>query len=174
MQNPFLRSKCFPLIRLHLALHIVPRILYLGFTLKWRRVPWLWRRTCPLASPNATWYAYAPSTSPFSEAVAGEQVIKIQSSLCLWIFSVFLLIFLLHLLILIILKTRKNQSRVLLNPSFLLVFCSYFLFVFAKPNRRWTATSPTKSHIFCGWSRKPLQVKVTCNTISKSGGRTSS
>jgi hypothetical protein len=58
--------------------------------------------------------------APFSGAVAGEQVIKIQSSLRFRIFSVFLLIFLLLLLILIILKT-KNQSRVLLNPSFLLV-----------------------------------------------------
>jgi hypothetical protein len=28
------RSKCFPLIRLDLALHIVPRIRYLGFTLR--------------------------------------------------------------------------------------------------------------------------------------------
>jgi hypothetical protein len=39
MQNPFSRSKCFPLIRLDLALHIVPRIRYLGFTLERRRVP---------------------------------------------------------------------------------------------------------------------------------------
>ena len=31
-----------------------------------------------------------------------------------------------------------------------------------------------KKHIFCGWSRKILQAKVTCNTRSKSGGRTSS
>jgi hypothetical protein len=62
MQNPFARSKCFPLIRFDLALHIVPLIRYLGFTLQWRRVPWLRRRTCPLACPNETWYAYAPST----------------------------------------------------------------------------------------------------------------
>jgi hypothetical protein len=54
--------------------------------------------------------------APFSGAVAVEQVVKIQSSLRLWIFSVFLLIFLLHLLILIILKTKKYQSRVLLKP----------------------------------------------------------
>jgi hypothetical protein len=33
------RSKCFPLIRLDLVLHIVPRIRYLGFTLKGGRVP---------------------------------------------------------------------------------------------------------------------------------------
>jgi hypothetical protein len=28
-----------------------------------------------------------------------------------------------------------------------------------------------KKHMFCGWSRKILQAKVTCNTRSKSGGR---
>jgi hypothetical protein len=60
-------------------------------------------------------------------------------------FSVFLLIFLLHLLILIILKTKKNQSRVFLNPSFLLV---PFLFIFDNTNRRWMATSPTKNTYF--------------------------
>jgi hypothetical protein len=66
MQNPFLRSKCFPLIRLHLALHIVPRIRYLGFTLKGRRLPWLRRRTCPLASPNELLYDNQPSTTYLS------------------------------------------------------------------------------------------------------------
>jgi hypothetical protein len=41
-------------------------------------------------------------------------------------------------------QNKKNQSRVLLNPSFILV---PFLFI-ANPNRRWTATSPTKkTHI---------------------------
>jgi hypothetical protein len=59
------RSKCFPLTRLDLALHIVPRIRYLGFTLKGRRVPWLRRRICPLACPNELWYDNQPSTSPF-------------------------------------------------------------------------------------------------------------
>jgi hypothetical protein len=63
MQNPFSRSKCFPLIRLDLVLHIVPRIRYLGFTLKGRRVPWLRQRTCPLASPNELWYDNQPSTT---------------------------------------------------------------------------------------------------------------
>jgi hypothetical protein len=33
--------------------------------------------------------------------------------------------------------------------------------------------SNKKKHIFCGWSRKILQAKVTCNTRSKSGGLTS-
>jgi hypothetical protein len=67
-------------------------------------------------------------------------------------------------------QNKKNQSWVLLNPSFLLAFV-YILFI-ANPNRRWTATSPiNKKHIFCGWSRKILQTKVTCNTRSKSGSR---
>jgi hypothetical protein len=45
---------------------------------------------------------------PFSGAVAGEQAIKIQSSItfCEY-FSVFLLIFLFHLLVLTILKKKK-------------------------------------------------------------------
>jgi hypothetical protein len=47
---------------------------------------------------------------------------------------------------LIILKTKKNQSRVLLNPSFLLGFV-YILFI-ANPNQRWTSTYPTKSIYF--------------------------
>jgi hypothetical protein len=40
----------------------------------------------------------------------------------------------------------KNQSRVLLNLSFLLVFV-YISFI-ANPDRRWTATSPTKNIYF--------------------------
>jgi hypothetical protein len=39
MQNPLSKSKCFPLIRLDLVLHIVPPIRYLGFALKGREVP---------------------------------------------------------------------------------------------------------------------------------------
>jgi hypothetical protein len=39
MQNPFSRSKCFPLIRLDLALHIVPWIRYLGFTNRGKKGP---------------------------------------------------------------------------------------------------------------------------------------
>jgi hypothetical protein len=39
MQTPFSRSKCFPLIRLDLALHIVPRIRYLGFTTRGKNDP---------------------------------------------------------------------------------------------------------------------------------------
>jgi hypothetical protein len=70
--------------------------------------------------------------APFSGAVAGEQVIKIQSSI------VFLIIFSFsfdfsfaslnfdH-------PQKKNQSRVFLNPSFLLVL---FLFIFSNPNQR--------------------------------------
>jgi hypothetical protein len=41
----------------------VPHIRYLGFTLEIRRVPWLRRRTCSLASPNEIGYAYTPSTA---------------------------------------------------------------------------------------------------------------
>jgi hypothetical protein len=52
MQKQRLEIKAFPLIRLDLVLHIVPRIRYLGFTLKGRRVPWLRRMTCLLVSPN--------------------------------------------------------------------------------------------------------------------------
>jgi hypothetical protein len=59
--KPLLKIKVHSLIRLDLALHIVPRIRYLGFTLKGRRVPWLRRRTCPLASPNELWYDNQPS-----------------------------------------------------------------------------------------------------------------
>jgi hypothetical protein len=42
-------------------------------------------------------------------------------------------------------QNKKNQSRVFLNPSFLLVL---FLFITANPNRRWTVTSPTKNIYF--------------------------
>jgi hypothetical protein len=45
--------------------------------------------------------------APFSGAVNGEQAIKIQSSIAY--FSVFLLIFLLHLLTLIILKKKEKS-----------------------------------------------------------------
>jgi hypothetical protein len=62
----------------------------------------------------------------------------------------------------------KKQSRVSLSPIFLAFV--YILFI-ANPNRRWTGASPTKKHIFCGWSKKILQAKVACNTRSKSGGR---
>jgi hypothetical protein len=42
-------------------------------------------------------------------------------------------------------QNQKNQSRVSLNPSFLLAFV-YILFI-ANPNPRWTATSP-KNNIY--------------------------
>jgi hypothetical protein len=42
-------------------------------------------------------------------------------------------------------QNKKNQSRVLLNPSFLLGFV-YILFI-ANPNQRWTATYPKKAYI---------------------------
>jgi hypothetical protein len=46
--------------------------------------------------------------APFSGTVAGEQVIKIQSSIAFVNIFSFLLIFILHLLVLIILKTKKS------------------------------------------------------------------
>jgi hypothetical protein len=61
--------------------------------------------------------------APFSGAVAGEQAIKIQSSIAFFSFS---FDFLLHLLSLIILKKKKNQSNlVLINPNF-----SFLVFYF--------------------------------------------
>jgi hypothetical protein len=89
--------------------------------------------------------------APFSGAVAGEQVIKIQSSIAVVIIFSFYFDFSFASLNFDHPQNKKNQSRVFLNPSFLLVL---FLFIFANPNQRWTATSPTKKHIFCGWSRK--------------------
>jgi hypothetical protein len=62
--------------------------------------------------------------APFSGAVAGEQAMKIQS--CIAYFFSFSFDFILHLLSLIILKKKKNQSNlVLINPnfSFLDFFC---------------------------------------------------
>jgi hypothetical protein len=83
--------------------------------------------------------------APFSGAVAGEQVIKIQSSIVFVNISVFLLIFLFASFYFDHPQKKKNQSRVLLNPSFLLFFV-YILFI-ANPNRRWTATYLTKTYI---------------------------
>jgi hypothetical protein len=51
--------------------------------------------------------------APFSGAVAGEQAIKIQSSIAY--FLVFLLISFLHLLSLIILTKKKNQSNLVFD-----------------------------------------------------------
>jgi hypothetical protein len=85
------------------------------------------------------------------------------------IFS-FLLIFLFASLIFYHPQNKKYQSRVLLNPSFLFLGFVYILFI-ANPNRRWTATSPTKNIYFVDGLEKILQAKVTCNTRSKSGGQ---
>jgi hypothetical protein len=81
MQIQPLEIKAFPPIRLDLVLHIVPQIRYLRFTLKGRRVPWLRRWTCTVASPNKLDTYFNHQQAPFSDVVAGEQVIKIQSSL---------------------------------------------------------------------------------------------
>jgi hypothetical protein len=61
-KQSFRRLSVLGFIRLILASHIVPRIRYLEFTLKGRRVPWLRWRICLLANPNKIWYTYKPST----------------------------------------------------------------------------------------------------------------
>jgi hypothetical protein len=83
--------------------------------------------------------------APFFGAVAGEQVLKIQSSIVFVIIFSFSFDFSSASLNFDHPQNKKNQSRVFLNPSFLLVL---FLFIFANPNRRWTATSPTKNIYF--------------------------
>jgi hypothetical protein len=106
--------------------------------------------------------------APFSGAIAGEQVIKIQSSIAFVnIFS-----FSLDFSFASLNFDHPQNKKINLGfcSSFLLVFV-YILFI-ANPNWRWTATISNKKHIFCGWSRKLLQAKVTCNTKSKIGART--
>jgi hypothetical protein len=77
--------------------------------------------------------------APFSGVVAGEQAIQIQSSIAY--FSVFLLIFLLHLLSLIILKKKKNQSNlVLINPN----FSFRFLFLLTLTGDGWLRLQETQ------------------------------
>jgi hypothetical protein len=82
----------------------------------------------------------------FSSAVAGEQVIKIQSSIVFVNIFSFSLDFSFASLNFDNPQNKKNQSRVLLNPCFLFAFV-YILFI-ANPNQRWTATSPTKNIYF--------------------------
>jgi hypothetical protein len=53
MQNPFSRSKCFPLIRLDLPLHIVPQIRYLWFTTRGKKGPLT--TTGDLSACKSTW-----------------------------------------------------------------------------------------------------------------------
>jgi hypothetical protein len=63
------------------VLHIVPRIRYLGFTLKGRRVPWLHGGLVRLRVQTKLDTQLHRQEAPFSGAVAGKEVIKIQSSL---------------------------------------------------------------------------------------------
>jgi hypothetical protein len=75
------RSKCFPLIRLDLALHIVPRIRYLGFKLKGEgSLDYDGGLVCLQVQTNFDTIINRQQ-APFYGAVAGEQVIKIQSSI---------------------------------------------------------------------------------------------
>jgi hypothetical protein len=79
--------------------------------------------------------------APFSCAVAREQTLKIQSSIAY--FSVFLFDFLLHLLSLIILKKKKNQSNlVLINPNFSFV---RFLFLLTLTGDGWLPLQETQN-----------------------------
>jgi hypothetical protein len=83
--------------------------------------------------------------APFSGAIAREQAIKIQSSIAY--FSVFLLISFLHLLSLIILKRKQNQSNlVLINPNFSFV---RFLFLLTLTGDGWLPLQETQT-FFCG------------------------
>jgi hypothetical protein len=66
--------------------------------------------------------------APFSGAVAGEQIIKIQSSIAFVNIFSFSLDFSLASLNFDHPQNKKNQSRVLLNPSFLFSFCIYFVY----------------------------------------------
>jgi hypothetical protein len=65
--------------------------------------------------------------APFSGAVAGEQVIKIQSCIVFVNIFSFSLDFSFASLNLDHPQNKKNQSRVLLNPSFLLV--PFFVYI---------------------------------------------
>jgi hypothetical protein len=66
--------------------------------------------------------------APFFGAVAGLQVIKIQSSIAFVIIFSFSFDFSFASLNFYHSQNKKNQSRVFLNPSFLLVpFCLYLL-----------------------------------------------
>jgi hypothetical protein len=69
MQKQPLEIKAFPLIRLNLALHIVPRIRYLGFTL-----------VCLRVQMKLDMHLHRQQ-APFSVTVVMEQVLKIQYSL---------------------------------------------------------------------------------------------
>jgi hypothetical protein len=125
---PLWRSKFLALLDWFLHHTFVPLIQYLGFTLEGRRVSWLRRGTCPLASPIEVWYEYTPSKSPFSGAVAREQVIKIQSSIAFCIIFSFLLVFFLNLLTF---DHPQNQSNlVCLTLVFLYLFLFFVLCIF--------------------------------------------
>jgi hypothetical protein len=66
--------------------------------------------------------------APFSGAAAGEQVIKIQSSIAFVNIFSFSLDFSFASLNFDRPENKKNQSRVLLNPSFLFSFCICFVY----------------------------------------------
>jgi hypothetical protein len=65
--------------------------------------------------------------APFSGAIAGEQVIKIQSSIAFVNIFSFPFDFSFASLNFVLPQNKKNQSRILLNPSFLFSFCIFCL-----------------------------------------------
>jgi hypothetical protein len=68
-------------------------------------------------------------------------------------------------------RNKKDQSRVLLNPSFLFTFCIFCLLLILTGDGR---LHLQKNIYVVDGLGKFLQAKVTCNTRSKSGGRTPS
>jgi hypothetical protein len=66
--------------------------------------------------------------APFFSAIAGEQVIKIQSIIAFVNIFSLSLDFSFASLNFDHPQNKKNQSRVLLNPNFLFSFCIYFVY----------------------------------------------
>jgi hypothetical protein len=82
MQKQPLEIKAFPLIILDLALHIVPWIRYLGFITRGKKGPLDTMVDLYACESKRNLIHILTVNKPlFSGAVAGEQVIKIQSSL---------------------------------------------------------------------------------------------
>ena len=105
------RSKCFPLIRLDLALHIVPRIQYLGFTTQGKKGPLTTTGDLSACKSKRTLIRQSTVNKPlFLAPLPGNKQSRsnlVSLSCEYFLFPVFLLTFLLHLLTLIILKKNK-------------------------------------------------------------------
>jgi hypothetical protein len=84
--------------------------------------------------------------APFSGAIAGEQVIKIQSSIAFVNIFSFSLDFSFSFLNF---DHPQNKKINLGSCKTLLFFLAFvYILLIANPNRRWTATSPTKNIYF--------------------------